>query len=50
MYLRGLQGESIRRAFHKFDKDGDCYTEPGDFQRIVVETPKHKLLGHLLAP
>jgi solute carrier family 25 (mitochondrial aspartate/glutamate transporter), member 12/13 len=46
--LRGLQGERIRQAFHQFDKDGDGYIEPEDFQRIVVETAKHKLSDHLL--
>jgi len=46
--LRGLQGERIRQAFHKFDKDGDGYIEPEDFQRIIVETSKHKLSDHLL--
>lgn len=46
--LRGLQGERIRQAFHLFDKDGDGYIEPEDFQRIIVETSKHKLSDHLL--
>jgi solute carrier family 25 (mitochondrial aspartate/glutamate transporter), member 12/13 len=46
--LRGLQGERIRQAFHNFDKDGDGYIEPEDFQRIIVETSKHKLSDHLL--
>lgn len=46
--LRGLQGERIRQAFHHFDKDGDGYIEPEDFQRIIVETAKHKLSDHLL--
>ena len=46
--LRGLQGERIRQAFQLFDKDGDGYIEPEDFQRIIVETSKHKLSDHLL--
>ncbi|KAJ5183172.1 hypothetical protein N7492_000788 [Penicillium capsulatum] len=46
--LRGLQGERIRQAFHLFDKDGDGYIEPEDFQRIILETSKHKLSDHVL--
>lgn len=46
--LRGLQGERIRQAFHHFDKDGDGYIEPEDFQRIILETASHKLSDHLL--
>jgi solute carrier family 25 aspartate/glutamate transporter 12/13 len=46
--LRGLQGERIRQAFLHFDKDGDGYIEPEDFQRIILETAKHKLSDHLL--
>lgn len=46
--LRGLQGERIRQAFHAFDKDGDGYIEPEDFQRIILETSKHKLSDHVL--
>lgn len=46
--LRGLQGERIRQAFHIFDKDGDGYIEPEEFQRIINETAKHKLSDHLL--
>ncbi|KAJ5906327.1 uncharacterized protein N7473_003243 [Penicillium subrubescens] len=46
--LRGLQGERIRQAFHIFDKDGDGYIEPEDFQRIILETSQHKLSDHLL--
>jgi solute carrier family 25 (mitochondrial aspartate/glutamate transporter), member 12/13 len=46
--LRGLQGERIRQAFHHFDKDGDGYIEPEDFQRIILETSRHKLSDHLL--
>ena len=47
--LRGLQGERIRQAFQLFDKDGDGYIEPEDFERIIKETSKHKLSDHLLA-
>ncbi|KAE8447263.1 hypothetical protein EG329_010957 [Mollisiaceae sp. DMI_Dod_QoI] len=46
--LRGLQGERIRQAFHYFDKDGDGYIDPEDFQRIILQTAKHKLSDHLL--
>ena len=46
--MRGLQGERIRQAFHLFDKDEDGYIEPEDFQRIILETAKHKLSDHLL--
>ncbi len=46
--LRGLQGERIRQAFQTFDKDNDGYVEPEDFQRIILETQKHKLSDHLL--
>ncbi|KAJ6004796.1 hypothetical protein N7540_012595 [Penicillium herquei] len=46
--LRGLQGERIRQAFHVFDKDGDGYIKPEDFQRIILETSKHKLSDHVL--
>ncbi|KAK1754716.1 calcium-binding mitochondrial carrier protein [Echria macrotheca] len=46
--LRGLQGERIRQAFQLFDKDGDGYIEPEDFERIIMETSKHKLSDHLL--
>ncbi|KAI9724785.1 MAG: hypothetical protein M1812_000061 [Candelaria pacifica] len=46
--LRGLQGERIRQAFHLFDKDGDGYIDPEHFQRIILETAKHKLSDHLL--
>lgn len=46
--LRGLQGERIRQAFLQFDKDGDGYIEPDDFERIILETSKHKLSDHVL--
>ncbi|KAJ9357106.1 hypothetical protein DTO027B9_3245 [Paecilomyces variotii] len=46
--LRGLQGERIRQAFHYFDKDGDGYIEPEDFQRIILSTARHKLSDYLL--
>lgn len=46
--LRGLQGEKIRQAFHIFDKDNDGYIDPEDFQRIILETARHKLSDHLL--
>lgn len=46
--LRGLQGERVRQAFHYFDKDGDGYIDPEDFQRIILETSRHKLSDYLL--
>lgn len=46
--LRGLQGERIRQAFHHFDKNGDGYIEPEEFQSIILQTAKHKLSDHLL--
>ena len=46
--LRGLQGERIRQAFQLFDKNGDGYIEPEEFERIIMETAKHKLSDHLL--
>ena len=46
--LRGLQGERVRQAFHLFDRDHDGYIEPEDFQRIILDTAKHKLSDHLL--
>ena len=46
--LRALQGERIRQAFHLFDKNDDGYIEPEDFQRIILETSRHKLSDHLL--
>ncbi|KAK5993249.1 Electrogenic aspartate/glutamate antiporter SLC25A12 [Cladobotryum mycophilum] len=46
--LRGLQGERIRQAFQLFDKDGDGYINPEDFERIILETSKHKLSDYLL--
>ena len=46
--LRGLQGERIRQAFQLFDKDGDGYIHPDEFERIILETSKHKLSDHLL--
>ncbi len=46
--LRGLQGERIRQAFQIFDKDKDGYIDPEDFQRIILETARHKLSDHIL--
>ena len=46
--LRGLQGERIRQAFHLYDRDGDGYIDPEDFQKIILATAKHKLSDHLL--
>ena len=46
--LRGLQGERVRQAFLHFDKNGDGYIDPEDFQRIITDTAGHKLSDHLL--
>lgn len=46
--LHGLQGERIRQAFLLFDRDGDGYIEPEDFERIILETSRHKLSDHIL--
>ncbi|KAI1363602.1 mitochondrial carrier domain-containing protein [Xylaria arbuscula] len=46
--LRGLQGERIRQAFQRFDKNKDGYIEPEQFAKIIVETARHKLSDHLL--
>jgi solute carrier family 25 (mitochondrial aspartate/glutamate transporter), member 12/13 len=46
--LRALQGERVRQAFQYFDKNGDGYIEPEEFQRIIRGTSAHKLSDHLL--
>jgi solute carrier family 25 (mitochondrial aspartate/glutamate transporter), member 12/13 len=46
--LRGLQGERVRQAFQHFDKNGDGYIEPEEFQKIIIGTAAHKLSDHLL--
>lgn len=46
--LRGLQGERIRQAFHIMDTDGDGYIEPHEFQRIILQTSRHKLSDYVL--
>jgi solute carrier family 25 (mitochondrial aspartate/glutamate transporter), member 12/13 len=46
--LRGLTGERVRQAFHYFDKNRDGFIQPDEFQKIVVETAKHKLSDHML--
>ncbi|KAI1169129.1 mitochondrial carrier domain-containing protein [Nemania serpens] len=46
--LRGLQGERIRQAFQRFDKNRDGYIDPEQFASIIMETAKHKLSDHLL--
>lgn len=47
--MRGIQGERIRQAFFHFDKNGDGYIEPEQFQQIITETAGHKLSDHLLS-
>lgn len=34
--MKGYTGERMRQAFHFFDKDGDGYIGPTEFQRIIV--------------
>ena len=46
--MRGLQGERVRQAFHAFDKNGEGYIEPEEFERIIRATASHKLSDHLL--
>ena len=46
--MRGIQGERVRQAFQHFDKNGDGYIEPEEFQKIILETAAHKLSDHLL--
>ena len=46
--IRGIQGERIRQAFQRFDKDGDGYIEPEEFAQIIRETAGHKLSDHVL--
>jgi solute carrier family 25 (mitochondrial aspartate/glutamate transporter), member 12/13 len=47
--LRALQGERVRQAFQHFDKNGDGYIEPEEFQQIILETSRHKLSDHILS-
>jgi solute carrier family 25 (mitochondrial aspartate/glutamate transporter), member 12/13 len=46
--MRGLQGERVRQAFHTFDKNGEGYIEPEEFERIIRATASHKLSDYLL--
>ena len=46
--LRGLTGERVRQAFKYYDKNRDGFIQPEEFQKIVMETAKHKLSDHLL--
>lgn len=34
--IKGLQGERLRQAFRYFDKDGDGYILPTEFQKIIM--------------
>lgn len=47
--IKGFQGERLRQAFHHFDKDGDGYITPDEFQRIVTEVAGHKLSDSVIA-
>ena len=48
--IKGLQGERLRQAFRYFDKDGDGYILPTEFQRIIMvrstSTPTAALTTH----
>lgn len=46
--IKGFQGERLRQAFSYFDKDGDGYISPEEFQRIIVEIAGHKLSDSVL--
>lgn len=46
--LRGLQGERVRQAFGRLDRDGDGYITPAEFAYIIKRTHAHKLSDHLL--
>ena len=46
--IKGFQGERLRQAFRYFDKDGDGYIRPEEFQRIVLELAGHKLSDPVL--
>lgn len=46
--VRGLQAEKVRQAFKFYDKNRSGYIGADQFQKIVVDTTKHKLSDHLL--
>ncbi|WVN89861.1 uncharacterized protein L203_105091 [Cryptococcus depauperatus CBS 7841] len=46
--IKGYQGERLRQAFHYFDKDGDGYINPEEFQKIIIEIAGHKLSNSVL--
>ncbi|KAL1408030.1 mitochondrial aspartate-glutamate transporter agc1 [Vanrija albida] len=46
--IKGFQGERLRQSFHYFDKDGDGYINPDEFQRIIIELAGHKLSDSVL--
>lgn len=46
--IKGLQGERLRQAFRFFDKDGDGYIRPDQFQKIIIEIAGHKLSDSVL--
>ena len=46
--IKGYQGERLRQAFHYFDKDGDGYISPDEFQRIIIEIAGHKLSDSIM--
>jgi solute carrier family 25 aspartate/glutamate transporter 12/13 len=46
--MKGLQGERLRQAFHRFDPKGTGLIEPEDFARIMRELVGHKLSDSVL--
>ena len=46
--MRGLVGERIRQAFRVYDKDGDGFIDPEDFESLIRSTVSHKLSDHVL--
>ncbi|ORX36058.1 putative mitochondrial inner membrane protein [Kockovaella imperatae] len=47
--IKGYQGERLRQAFRYFDRDGDGYINPDEFQKIIMEIAGHKLSDSVLA-
>ncbi|KAF8452981.1 mitochondrial carrier protein [Terfezia claveryi] len=46
--VRGLQAEKVRQAFRFYDRNRTGFIGADQFQKIVVDTTKHKLSDHLL--
>ncbi|KAM0756682.1 mitochondrial inner membrane protein [Meredithblackwellia eburnea MCA 4105] len=47
-FMKGLQGERLRQAFHHFDQKETGYISPKDFQTIIFELARHKLSDRVL--